>query len=159
MSSMRRAIPLLLLVLTVLLGAGCGGEEGPPSIDEFEETIVLARDRVDFAIARIPRAKSLEEYANRLEEASVVADDAADDIEELGPAENFEEETTRLVDAFRQLSVDYGSTAEQIRQTPDLLTGALGLSFDSWDKANLALAGMAGKGLDRVVVLQRHGRS
>lgn len=153
------AFLLLLLALAATLGAGCGGEDGPPSVGDFEDTVVLARDRVDFAIARVPKATSLEEYANRMEEASVVIDDAADDLEELGAAENFEQETAKLIAAFRELSVDYRSTAEQIRLTPDLLRGALGLSFDSWDRANLALAGMVGKGLDRVTILERHGRT
>ena len=60
--------------------------------------------------------------------------------------------------SFRQLSVDIQATADQAR-TPGfeaLLTkpGSQGLSFDSWDQANKALAGLAGKGI-QVSILQR----
>jgi hypothetical protein len=146
----------ILLAAAVFLVSGCGGgDNSPPPLTEFQEAVVIARDRVDFALARIPKAKSLDEYTNRMEEASVVIEDAADDLDKLGPAEDFEDETKRLTSALHQLSVDYESSAEQIRLTPELIAGAAGLSFDSWDKANLALAAMAGKGID-VSVLQPH---
>jgi hypothetical protein len=146
---------VVLVAAAALLVSGCGGDTSPPSRAEFQEAVVNARDRVDFALSRIPRATSLEEYTIRMEEAAVVIDDAADDLDKLGPAENFENETNRLVSALHQLSIDYRSSAEQIRLTPEILTGALGLRFDSWDKANLALAGMVGKGIE-VSVLQAH---
>jgi hypothetical protein len=150
--------PLLAILLAVVtaFGAGCGGSEGgQPTMAEFEAAVVQARDRVDFALARIPKAKSFEEYTNRMEEAAVVIEDAADDLEEVGAAENLEPETKMLISALNELSVDYDSTAEQLRETPEILAGSVGLSFDSWDKANRALAGMVGKGVD-VTVLQRH---
>jgi hypothetical protein len=151
----RQSFAFLFAVAAFLVSGCGGGDNSPPSLTEFQEAVVIVRDRVDFALARIPKATTLEEYTNRMEEASVVIEDAADDLDNLGPAEDFKDETKRLTSALHQLSVDYESSAEQIRLTPELIAGAAGLSFDSWDKANLALAGMAGKGID-VSVLQPH---
>ena len=142
------------LILT-LASVGCGGGNDVATRAEFQEEVVGARDRVDFALARVPKAESLDEYIDRLEEAAVVVDDAASTLAEITPPPAFEPEATELENAFRQLAVDYDSTADQLRQTPELLTGSAGFSFDSWDQANLALAGLAGKGL-KVSVLQPH---
>lgn len=145
---------VLLATALTFVAAGCGGDERLTQA-EFQQEVVAARDRVDFALARIPEAKSLDEYTNRMEEAAVVIDDAASDLESVEPPEVFVPETNKLVKALRQLSVDYSSSAEQIRLTPELLTGTVGLSFDSWDQVNLALAGLVGKGI-QVSVLQPH---
>jgi hypothetical protein len=157
MTSRSRLLCALLATLVVVLGlgaAGCGGSDELTQA-EFQELVVVQRDRVDFALARVPKAKTLEEYTNRMEEAAAVIDDAANELADITPPEVFEPETRKLEKAFRQLAVDYDSTAEQLRETPDLLTGSLGLSFDSWDQANLALAGLAGNGIE-VSVLQPH---
>jgi len=147
-------VVVLLATALTFVAAGCGGDERLTQA-EFQQEVVAARDRVDFALARIPEAKSLDEYTNRMEEAAVVIDDAASDLESVEPPEVFVPETNKLVKALRQLSVDYSSSAEQIRLTPELLTGTVGLSFDSWDQVNLALAGLVGKGI-QVSVLQPH---
>ena len=139
----------------VLVATGCGGGDDVATQAELQEVVVSGRDRVDFALARIPKAKSLDEYVNRMDEAAVVIDDAASRLEEITPPPEFEPEATKLEKALRQLAVDYDGAADQIRLTPEILGGAAGLSFDSWDRANLALAGLAGKGLE-VSVLQPH---
>lgn len=147
-----------LTVLTALAAAGCGGEDEAVTVPQFQEKVVVARDRVDYALARIPKAESLDEYTSRMDEAAVVIEDAANELEALTPPKGFEPETRRLVKALHQLSIDYSSSADQFRQTPELMTGTLGISFDSWDQVNLALAGLVGNGID-VSVLQPHGRS
>ena len=62
----------------------------------------------------------------------------------------------------RQLSVDIQATADQAREPgfENLLTDPAlnGLSFDSWDDVNKALAGLAGKGI-QVSILQAKTRS
>ena len=62
--------------------------------------------------------------------------------------------------SLRQLSVDVQATADQVRQPgfESLLQGTRGLSFDSWDDVNKALAGLAGKGV-QVSILQGITRS
>ena len=69
----------------------------------------------------------------------------------------FTEENEKLVKSLETLGNDVSSTAEQLQQpgSETLLTGARGLSFDSWDQANLALGSLIGSGLP-VQTLQRH---
>ena len=148
-------LALCVSLAVVLVGTGCGGGDDVATQAELQEVVVTERDRVDFALARIPKAKSFDEYLNRMDEAAVIIDDAANNVEAITPPAEFEPEITKLVKALRQLSVDYDSTAAQLRETPELLSGSLGFSFDSWDQANLALAGLAGKGI-QVSVLQPH---
>ncbi len=69
----------------------------------------------------------------------------------------FMEENEKLVKSLKALGNDVSATGEQLAQpgSETLLTGAQGLSFDSWDQANLALGSLIGSGL-AVQTLQRH---
>jgi hypothetical protein len=155
----------LLLVLLLAGGlavslSGCGGS-GEPSAEEFGEAVVLNRNRVDFALGRIVRAQSIDELLTRMDEASIVIGKAADELDDTGAPADYEPEATNLVKAFRQLSIDIQATADQAR-VPGFETllsdkGLQGLSFDSWDQANKALAGLAGKGI-QVSILQPKGQ-
>jgi hypothetical protein len=149
----------VLLLALGLVVSGCGGS-GEPSAEEFGEAVVLNRNRVDFVFGRITRAQSIDELLTRMDEASVVISKAADELEDTGAPSDYQPEADNLVTAFRQLSVDIQATADQAR-VPGfeyLLTDAAlqGLSFDSWDDANKALAGLAGKGI-QVSILQPKG--
>ena len=150
--------PLLvpLLAAVAVLVAGCG-ESRVSSVEEFEQSIVATRDRVDFALARITRAQSKDELLGRMDEAADTIDDAAGDLEGLGTPKDYESEVGKLVDSLHQLAFDVQATADQIRQPGfgDLLTGARGLSFESWDKVNLALARLIEKGIE-VAPLEWH---
>ncbi len=128
-----------------------------PSVQELEQSIVTTRDRVDFALARITRASSKDELLERMDEAADTIDDAASDLEGVGTSKDYESEVGKLVDSLHQLAFDVQATADQIREPGfgDLLTGTSGLSFESWDKVNLALAGLIGKGIG-VAPLERH---
>jgi len=145
-----------VLVAVALLASGCGERRGP-SVQELEQSIVATRDRVDFALARITRASSKDELLERMDEAADTIDDAASDLEGVGTPKDYESDVGKLVDSLHQLAFDVQATADQIREPGfgDLLTGTRGLSFESWDKVNLALAGLIGKGIE-VAPLERH---
>lgn len=149
---------LLVLLLAVCVAAsGCGG--GEPTTEEFADAVVLNRNRTDFVLARITRAQSIEELLTRMDEAAVTISKAADELEETGAPSDYQPEADNLVKWLRQLSVDVQATADQSRIPgfEGLIPQANALSFDSWDKVNTALAGLAGKGID-VTILQRHGQ-
>ena len=119
-------------------------------MEEYEEAVVSARDRTDYALARITRAKSMDELVERMDEAGVAIAAAANDLEDHGAPDVFVGENEKLVKALEALGNDVGLTAEQILQPgfEDLLTGARGLNFENWDKVNLALASLVGDGIE-----------
>ena len=143
--------------MLVLVVAACGGSDAPPTDAEYTKAVVSAVERTDFALARVTRAKSKDELIKRMTEAGVVITSAAGDLEEHGAPEVFVDENAKLVKSLEQLGTDVSQTAEQLAQpgSEGLLTGAAGLSFDSWDQANIALASLIGSGLP-VKTLQRH---
>jgi hypothetical protein len=153
---MSRLLLVPLLVSVASLAFGCG-ENSMPSVQELEPSIVAARDRVDFALARITRAQSRDELLERMEEAADAIDAAASDLEGVGTPKDYESEVGKLVVSLRQLAFDVQATADQIRQPGfgDLLVGTRGLSFESWNAVNLALTGLNGKGIE-VALLERH---
>jgi hypothetical protein len=151
-----RNLLLVLLAALLLVAAGCGGS-GDPSPEAYSEAVVLNRNRVDFVLARITRAKSQDELLARMDEAALLIGKAADELDDKGAPADFQPEADDLVQSLRQLSVDVQATADQARQPgfENLLQGTRGLSFDSWDDVNKALAGLAGKGV-QVSTLQNH---
>jgi len=156
---MRRRLLLgSLFGAFVLLFAGCDGGSDAPTEAEYEQAVVSAVDRTDFALNRVTRAQSWDELVKRMEEASVAIDSAAGDLDDLGSPPEFEEDNKKLVKALGDLGNDIGLTGEQIKdpafRDAFLNKGTQGLNFGSWDKANLALGGLLGAGL-RVKTLQR----
>lgn len=154
---MRHVLLVPLLVLVTVLSCGCGESRTPPSAQEFEQSIVLTRDHVDFALARIAHAGSKDEFLERMDEAADTIDGAAQALEGAGAPKRYETELGDLVGALRQLAFDVQATADQIREPGfgDLLVGTRGLSFESWDAVNRALAALRAKGVE-VRLLQRH---
>jgi hypothetical protein len=150
-----RNLLLALLAALLLVAAGCGG--GEPSPEEYAQAVVLNRNRVDFVLGRITRARSQDELLTRMDEAALLIDKAAGELDDKGAPADFQPEADNLVKSLRQLSVDIQATADQARVPgfENLFTGTKGLSFDSWDDVNKALAGLAGKGV-RVTILQNH---
>jgi hypothetical protein len=151
---LHRLVVVLLTVL-VLVAAGCGG--GQPSAEDYADAVVLNRNRVDFVLGRIVRAQSVEELQNRMDESALVIGKAADELDDEGAPDEFQPEADDLVKWLRQLSVDIQATVDQSREPgfESLLSNQAlqGLSFDSWDNVNKALAGLAGKGI-QVSILQ-----
>src|SRR3990170_4431473 len=74
---MSRTALVLLLVAAAVFVSACGGSDSAPTLAEYEQSVVTARDRVDFALARITKAKAKEEFLNRMDEASAAIDNAA----------------------------------------------------------------------------------
>lgn len=144
------------LVFVAALAFGCG-ENRTPSVQELEQSVVATRDRVDFALERITRAQSRAELLGRMDEAADTIAAAAGDLEGVGAPKGYESEVGELVGSLGQLAFDVQATADQIRQPGfgDLLTGTRGLSFESWDTVNVALAGLKKKGIE-VAPLERH---
>src|SRR5215211_3498421 len=151
---MRRAILTLALLATLVAAGGGGGD----STDDFQSSVVETRNVVDGALAHItdnPSGK--EELLQRMDEAATEIDAAAESLDRKEAPEEMTDEQRRLVTAYRQLAVDLTSTADQIRQ-PDfggVLQGAQGLSFESWEHANTALAQLKAQGIE-VQPLGRH---
>jgi hypothetical protein len=150
----RRLASLLFAAIAVV--SGCGGG-GSASAQELERSVVSTRDRADSALARITQAQSEDELLERMREAAAAIGAAADELEGDGAPADYEAEVAELADSLRQLAVDLEATAEQIGEAgfEDLLTGAEGVSFESWNRVNLALARLNGKGI-AVAQLRRH---
>jgi hypothetical protein len=153
-------VRLVLVPVLFLVGAGslvgCGGDSAP-SVADYSAAVVQARDRVDFALERVTTADSAEELLNRMDEAAVVIDGAASELDDVGAAEGFDGETSKLVGALYQLSTDLEAFAHDARQPGGevLLLGGPGLNFDSWDDANEALASLREQGIE-VEPIGRH---
>lgn len=154
--AMPRHVIVALVAAALTVTAGCGGGRAL-TMDEFERSVVSARDRADFVLARITRAQSKDDLLERMDEAADVIDDAVRDLEDVGAPERLDSELTALIESLRQLAFDVQATADQIRQPgfSDLLTGTKGLSFESWDAVNRALAALDAEGI-QVAPLARH---
>jgi len=153
-----RALLVALLAAAVLAASACGGDgRSTATVAEYTASVSTARDRVDFALSRITKAKSKDEFLNRMDEAAAAIDAAASDLEDADVAEGYDDETEQLTSALHQLSVDLEATAHDIAQPEfgGLISGSQGLNFESWDKANLALAALIGDGLE-VELIGRH---
>jgi hypothetical protein len=154
----RRVLLSSILGAFVLLSAACGGGGNEPTTAEYEQAVVAAVDRTDFALHRVTRSKSPDELVKRMGEASATIDGAASDLEELGAPTEFQQDNEKLVKALADLGNDVGLTGEQLEDPAflDAFIGqsAQGFSFESWDKVNLALGGLVGAGL-HVKTLQR----
>jgi hypothetical protein len=154
----RRALLLSVCGALVLLVAGCGGGGGNPTAGEYEQAVVNAVDRTDFALNRVTRSKSPDELVQRMGEASVTIDKAAAELDDLGAPTEFQQDNEKLVKALDDLGNDVGLTGEQL-EDPSFLDAfigqsAQGFSFESWDRVNLALGRLIGGGLN-VKTLQR----
>jgi hypothetical protein len=135
-------------VLAIVAFAGCGSDS--VSKADYTESVVLARDRVDFALARITAGEgTVEELLDRMEQAADDIDAAADDLDDSGSADGFDDETETLVAAFHQLAAGLAATAHDASQPgmEGLITGANGLQFPAWTKANRVLASLKQQGV------------
>lgn len=147
---------IVLLGLAAVLaatGLGCAGG----GADDYETSVVDARDRVDAALASLPLAESEEDFLDRLDKAGTITEDAAGELTDTNPPEEFQDENTRLVRHLRELSAALSGTAAQARDLgyDKILAGASGLNFESWDRVNAILRALSQQGLE-VQPLARH---
>lgn len=151
-----RLVCATILAAVAALSAGCGGG-GQPSLSEYEVAVVSARDRTDYALARITRAQSKDEFLNRMDEAEALIDKAANELADTGAPDAYTADNDKLVKRLHALANDVGLTADQIRLPGfgNFLAGARGLSFENWDNVNLVLARLIGEGI-HVQLLGRH---
>lgn len=150
-------VAVAALVAAVLIGRAIAGGNEPGSRADYQEAVVANRDRVDFALGRLSKAQSLEELLTRMDEATAVIDKAAQELDEMTAPADLETENTQLVSHLEALTADLQGTANQLRAPgfEDLLAGAQGLNFPSWDKVNEVLGDLQKKGID-VELLSRH---
>jgi len=127
---------------------------------EYQVTVVKARNRVDYALEQMAKSESLEELTTRLDEASSVAADAADELDGTGVPEGLEDANDRLVKALEGLSGELAGTAGTLRDPnfEDVLPQLRSLSFPTWVKTNAALKALKKLGID-VDQLQRYGEA
>ena len=150
----------MLLLALGLAASGCGCEAASRRPRSSAKRVVLNRNRVDFVLGRITRAAVDRRAADAHGRGFRRDLEGRGELEDTGAPSDYQPEADDLVTSLRQLSVDIQATADQAR-VPGfeyLLTDAAlqGLSFDSWDDANKALAGLAGKGIE-VSILQPKG--
>lgn len=155
-----RLLVAAVVLAAVALVAGCswGESSEPATTDEVEQSVVTARNRVDFSFERITKAEDIDDFLDRMNEASDNVGDAADELGKLNAPDPYAEEVDKLVAALEQLSVDLEATASDLERPEllgDLVTGAQGINFESWDEANRALAALISLGIE-VDLLQRY---
>lgn len=126
-----------------------GGNGGSTSIADFEPAVVNTRDRVDFALGRLSKAQSLDELLARMDEAAVAIDAAAGDLGDVEAPTELADERERLVRQLEQLAADVQGTADQARVPgfEEILVGAGGFNFESWDAINTILAELRTQGI------------
>ena len=92
---------------------------------------MTARDRVDFALGRLSKAKSLEELTTRMDEAAAVIGKTAGELDDTTAPADLESQNVRLVAQLESLSTDVQGIADQLRVPgyEDILQGAEGLDF------------------------------
>jgi hypothetical protein len=139
----------VVVALTAALAAGaaaCGGDDSSER-EDYQETVVDTRNRVELAFANIAEAQTRADFSKRMEEASVAIQRAVDDLNEAEIADGFEDETAKLTTALRGLARDLKATAEQFRITPELFNTA-GLNFDGWTQANRVFVSLDKQGIE-----------
>jgi ABC-type enterochelin transport system substrate-binding protein len=150
------AVAAAVAIIVTAVGLALVADDSPTQA-EYRTAVASARNRTDAALERITQAQSKEELVARMDDAALVVDRAADDLEETGVDARFEATNKRLVAALHQLSTDLEGTAAQIREPDfsDLLQGTRGISFNSWTRVNALLADLRADGI-AVPPLERH---
>ena len=144
------AVAAVVIVAVAAIGLARGDDESALSQAAYETAVVNSRDRVEFTLGRLSKAQSLEEFLERMDEAAGTIDDTAGDLDDLGAPDDLADPHERLVDQLGQLAADIQGTADQARVPgfEDILQGAQGLNFESWDKINGILAELRRQGIE-----------
>jgi hypothetical protein len=151
------AIAAAALVGAVVLGQALAKNDAPSSRVEYQESVVLVRDRIDFALARIGRSQSPEELANRIDEASVTVGAGAEELADLDAPSELTTQNDELVRTLQAFADELAGTASTLRDPSfePALHGLNSISFKQWDVLNRVLAELRRAGI-RVELLARH---
>jgi len=140
-----------------VVGIALGGGGGSASTDEYQETVVSARNQVEFALGKIAKAQSIEELLGQLDEAADVVEASAGDLAEAGVADGFGDENDKLVAGLYALASELTGTAETLRDPAfaQALPKLTSLSFKQWEVVNRVLGDLKEQRID-VELLARH---
>jgi hypothetical protein len=148
----------LVAALGVVLAVSAFDGQETATKREYQETVVGARDRVDFAYAQITKADSVENLIERLDEASAAIEDVADDLSAAAVAPGFEDLNAELASKLQDFSDALAATADQFQDPSSAgfgLDSITSLGFTEWDDVNAILVKMQEKGIE-VTLLERH---
>jgi hypothetical protein len=148
---------LIAVAIGVVVASTFAGGKATASKADYQATVLNARDRTDFALARITKSQSVDELIKRIDEASVVVGSTADQLNNAAVAKGFDGDNARLVTTLRAFSDELAGTASTFSDPTfgNSLASANSLSFPEWDKVNAILTEMRGRGL-HVPLLARH---
>lgn len=151
------AIAAAALVGAVVLGQAVAKNDEPSSRAKYQESVVVVRDRIDFALARIGKSQSPEELANRIDEASLTVGAGADDLADLGAPDELTTQNDKFVRTLQAFADELAGTADTLRDPSfePALRGLNSLSFKQWDVLNSVLAELRRAGI-HVELLARH---
>jgi hypothetical protein len=140
-----------------VVGIALGGGGGSASKDEYQETVVSARNQVEFALEKLAGVQSAEELLEELDQAAVVLDDTSASLDGAGVADGLEDEHEKLIEALRGLSSEVSGTAATLRDPAftDTIPRLTSLSFPQWEVVNRILGELKEQGID-VEPLARH---
>jgi hypothetical protein len=150
-------IAAAVAVAVVGIALGGGGGHGSGSKADYQATVVNARDRVDYALARITKSQSIPELVSRIRDASQTVGGAASELDQAKVASGFESQNAKLVTTLRSFSTELGNTANTFADPAlaNSLANMNSLSFPQWDQVNAILVQLNSKGID-VQPLARH---
>ena len=151
------AVVAAVAVAVVVAGMALGGDEGTATKEEYQAVVVNTRDRTDFALSRFSKAQTPDELLERMDEAAVTIDRAAEDLSDTAVPPGLEDENEKLVRHLETLSADIQATADQARVPgyEQFILGGAGLDFESWPKVNAVFVELGEEGVT-VPALERH---
>jgi len=152
------AAGVVAAVLVAVAGIALGGGSGDSATKaDYQATVVNARDRVDFALARIGNSQSQAELIQRIDDASDTVGGAASELAQAKVAKGFEDDNKNLVLTLQSFSTELTNTAQTFSDPTfgGALSSMNSLSFPQWDKVNEILADMHSRGIE-VQPLARH---
>ena len=120
-----------------------------PTQTEYAAAVVDARDDLSDSLSLTTQSTTPQQVFNRLRVTSTVAHEAADDLEELGTPEKYEEEGAQLVAALRYFGDELDATADALDDfRENVVTKLQGLEFKGYTRVQRALRQLRGDGID-----------
>lgn len=151
------AIAAAALVGAVVLGQALAKNDEPSSRAKYQESVIVVRDRIDFALARIGKSQSPEELVNRINEASLTVGAGAGELADLNAPTGLSTQNDKLVRTLQAFADELAGTADTLRDPSfePALNGLNSLSFKQWVVLNRVFAELQSAGI-HVESLARH---